>query len=147
MAGLRAVASNGGGSGSGVNSINGQTGAISIQSTSLTVTNPSSGVIDIEYTNTGTSVTGTSPYTFSGATNILEIAPAIPANSTVLITTSALVRYKTYSIVDVNNISSSYPITLMPDAGNINGNSSLILSSQGYPSVTFYWNGTNIRLL
>jgi hypothetical protein len=84
---------------------------------------------------------GASPYIFDGSADVMGINAATPGASVVSILTENLKIGKIYSVVDEAGNATTYPITLTPDAGGVQG-VNVISGNNG--SLDFYWNGSRI---
>lgn len=90
-------------------------------------------------------VTVSGPVTMTPADNIVEIAQTTSVSVTVNLPISPTVGL-IQTIKDGSQNASLYPITLVAPVGNIDGTSTKTFTSNGV-AISYYWNGTNFRIV
>ncbi len=94
---------------------------------------------------TGRVVTASGNVTILAGDGIVEIAKTVPATTQVVIP-AGLTAFQEYVIKDGSGNAGTYNITLVPSSGTIDGAASFVLDAN-WESISFYSNGTNIRIL
>ncbi len=93
----------------------------------------------------GRIVTLPGPVTVGANDQIIEIAKTDPEYTVVNIL-DGLTAWKVFTIKDGGLNAGTYPITLIPASGSIDGHPRFIMDADGQ-SVDFYSNGTDIRIV
>jgi hypothetical protein len=89
-------------------------------------------------------ITAAGAVTMTGADVIVEIAQTVPAACTVNLPSSP-VTGQVQTVIDGAQNASTYPITLVPASGLINGQATAVIGLNG-DSRDIYWNGTAWRI-
>jgi hypothetical protein len=100
------------------------------------------GFTPVSGTYSGRVINAAGPVTMTAADDIIEVAQATPAACTVNLPTNPIL-WKRQTVKDGAGNAGSNPITLVPPSGTID--SSSISVNNG--AITFYWNGTNFKVV
>lgn len=94
---------------------------------------------------TGRIVTAAGSINLFAADGIVEVAQTVPARINIYLPTSPVI-WQPYTIVDGAGVFAFYNAIVIPASGTIVGLSQFIMANN-WQSNTFYWNGTNWRIL
>lgn len=93
----------------------------------------------------GRKITASGPVTMTDDDGIVEIAQTIPASCAVTGPPSPT-EWQVYTIKDGAGNAGSFPITITPSSGNIDGRANFRINTN-WGSLSFYSDGTNLRIV
>lgn len=139
------------GGAAGVSSLNSITGAVTLVAGSNITITPSGSNITIASTaagggfGSGRIITAAGAVTMVAGDGIVEIAQTVAAPITINLPVSPVI-WQPYTVVDGAGMFAVFNATIIPPSGTIDG-SGTFLMTQNWQTGTFYWNGTNWRIL